>query len=413
MALASNPGSPADSHRGASRWNQRTLAPWLFLAPGLFMFTVYVLWPVFESITLSFYDWNGLYNQDGAFTGRFVGLANYRELLIDPAFDTSLWNNLKWLVLYMLALPLGLFMAIFLNQTVTGIRLYKSLFFFPFVISQVVVGLIFAWFYAPNFGLLYILTEWVRSSPTRSTIVAVAVLCVLIGLILAAVAAVVLFVRWLARAGAGQRRAAVLGAIGLALVLWLIGPVGGSVSAALSALSQNPTLLVTWPAELWSWIHAGVQGRGRGIAILADPNLVTYGIIAAGLWPQIAYVMILYLTGLNNVAPDQIEAARLDGAKGWRMLWYVVLPQLRPATFIAIIVTVIGALRSFDLVSIMTSGGPFGSSRVLSYYMFEMALGEFGFRMGYGAAIAVVLFAIMMIFILGFIWKMWRDEKER
>ena len=53
------------------------------------------------------------------------------------------------------------------------------------------------------------------------------------------------------------------------------------------------------------------------------------------------------------------------------MLWYVVLPQLRPATFIAVIVTVIGALRSFDLVSIMTSGGPFGSSRILSYYMYE------------------------------------------
>jgi multiple sugar transport system permease protein len=78
-----------------------------------------------------------------------------------------------------------------------------------------------------------------------------------------------------------------------------------------------------------------------------------------------------------------------------------------------VIVTVIGALRSFDLVSIMTNGGPFGSSRVLSYYMYEKALGEYGFRMGYGAAIAVVLFAIMMIFISGFIWKMWRDERER
>ncbi len=234
--------------------------------------------------------------------------------MTDPAFETSLRNNLKGHDLYMLALPIGLFIAIFLNQTVRGIRLYKSLFFFPFVISQVVVGLIFAWFYAPNFGLFYLLTESIT---------------------------------------------------------------------------------------------------GKGTAILADPDLVTYGIIAAGLWPQIAYVMILYLTGLNNVAPDQIEAARLDGAKGWRMLWYVVLPQLRPATFIAVIVTVIGALRSFDLVSIMTNGGPFGSSRVLSYYMYEKALGEYGFRMGYGAAIAVVLFAIMMIFISGFIWKMWRDETER
>jgi multiple sugar transport system permease protein len=133
---------------------------------------------------------------------------------------------------------------------------------------------------------------------------------------------------------------------------------------------------------------------------------VTYGIIAAGLWPQIAYCMILYLTGLNNVDPEQIEAARLDGAKGWKMLWYIILPQLRPATFIAVVVTVIGALRSFDLVSIMTDGGPFGSSRVLSFYMFEQALSEYGYRMGYGAAIAVVLFAIMMVFISGFIWKM-------
>jgi multiple sugar transport system permease protein len=314
MAQASDVSIAGPVRRPGARLNQRTIAPWLFLAPGLFMFTVYVLLPIIKSITLSFYDWNGLYDQDGAFTGTFIGMGNYAELMTDPAFEVSLWNNVKWLVLYMLALPIGLFIAIFLNQTVRGIRLYKSLFFFPFVISQVVVGLMFAWFYAPNFGLFYLLTESIT---------------------------------------------------------------------------------------------------GKGTAVLADPDLVTYGIIAAGLWPQIAYVMILYLTGLNNVAPDQIEAARLDGAKGWKMLWYVVLPQLRPATFIAVIVTVIGALRSFDLVSIMTSGGPFGSSRILSYYMYEKALSEYGFRMGYGAAIAVVLFAIMMIFISGFIWKMWRDEKER
>lgn len=293
---------------------QRNLAPWLFLAPGLLMFLIYVIWPIGESMLLSFYDWDGLYNREGQFTGEWIGLGNYAELWDDADFWTSLKNNVIWLVLYLLAVPLGLMVAIFLNQTVRGIRLYKSLFFFPFVISQVVVGLIFSWFYAPDFGLLYKLIEWLT---------------------------------------------------------------------------------------------------GQGVAILAEEKYVTYGIIAAGLWPQIAYVMILYLTGLNNVAPDQVEAARLDGAKGWRMLWYVILPQLRPATFIAVVVTVIGALRSFDLVSVMTTGGPFGSSRVLSFYMYEQALSEYGYRMGYGAAIAVVLFGIMMIFISGFIWKMWRDETER
>ena len=290
----------------AKRKSRQALAPWLFLAPGLAMFLVYVIIPVFQSMWVSFFDWDGLSPKT------WIGMSNYIELLGDEAFYTSLKNNVIWLTLYMLAVPAGLMIALFLNQTVRGIRIYKSLFFFPFVISQVVVGLIFSWFYAPDFGLFYKLIEW---------------------------------------------------------------------------------------------------ATGHQVAILADENLVTYGIIIAGLWPQIAYCMILYLTGLNAVAPDQIEAARLDGAKGVKMLWYVVLPQLRPATFIALVVTVIGALRSFDLVSIMTSGGPYGSSRVLSYYMYEQALSEYGYRMGYGAAIAVVLFAIMMIFISGFIWKMWRDEQ--
>jgi multiple sugar transport system permease protein len=288
--------------------NQLRLAPWLFLAPGAFLFSVYVIIPIFQSLSISFYDWDGLGE------AVYIGTDNYVELIDDEAFYTSLKNNVIWLVLYLLAVPMGLFIAIFLNQSVRGIRIYKSLFFFPFVISQVVVGLMFSWFYAPGFGLFYKLIEWVT---------------------------------------------------------------------------------------------------GSGIAVLADETYATYGIIVAGLWPQIAYVMILYLTGLNNVAPDQVEAARLDGARGWKMLWYVILPQLRPATFIAVVVTVIGALRSFDLVSIMTDGGPWGSSRVLSFYMYEKALSEYGFRMGYGAAIAVVLFAIMMIFISGFIWKMWRDETER
>jgi multiple sugar transport system permease protein len=121
--------------------------------------------------------------------------------------------------------------------------------------------------------------------------------------------------------------------------------------------------------------------------------------------------MILYLTGLNNINSEQVEAARMDGAKGWTILWNIILPQLRPATFIAIVVTVIGALRSFDLVSIMTNGGPAGATRVLSYYMYEKVLGEGGGPVGYGTAIAVVLFAIMLVFITLFIVKLVRDER--
>ena len=288
--------------------NEIAVTPWLFLIPGIAMFALYVIFPIFQSFWISFHEWDGLGEKT------WVGLANYERLLGgDRKFETSFWNNLKWLVLYLLAIPMGLFISLFLNQKVFGIRLYKSLFFFPFVISQVVVGLVFSWFYLPgDQGLLN----------------------------------------------------NVVGVFGL-------GPYN----------------------------------------ILGSPNSATYGIIAAGLWPQTAYCMILYLTGLNSVDPEQVEAARLDGAKGHRMLWHVILPQLKPATFIAFVVTIIGALRSFDFIAVMTNGGPFGSTRVLSFYMFEESLSEFGFRMGYGAAIAVVLFFIMLGFIGYFLWSMYQDEK--
>ena len=288
--------------------NEIAVTPWLFLLPGVAFFMLYVIFPIFQSINVSFLDWDGLGEAE------YVGLQNYVELFDDDAFYTSLQNNIIWLFLYLLAIPAGLIISLMLNQTVRGIRLYKSLFFFPFVISQVVVGLVFTWFYDPTFGILNVMLGWVGISP---------------------------------------------------------------------------------------------------INVLGDEAFVTYGIIAAGLWPQTAYCMILYLTGLNAVDPEQIEAGRLDGAKGLKMLWYIVIPQLKPATFIAFVVTIIGALRSFDLISIMTNGGPFGESRVLSFYMFEVALSEYGFRMGSGAAIAVILFLIMLCFIAYFLWSMYNEEKGR
>ena len=127
---------------------QFTLAPVYFLAPAFLLFAVFVLWPVVQSIWISFHEWSGF----GEMT--WVGLQNYRELFSDPDFHISLANNIRWLVLMLLAPVGGLFIALFLNQNVRGIRMIKSLFFFPFVINLVVIGLIFSWFYNPDLGLL-------------------------------------------------------------------------------------------------------------------------------------------------------------------------------------------------------------------------------------------------------------------
>ena len=100
----------------------------------------------------------------------------------------------------------------------------------------------------------------------------------------------------------------------------------------------------------------------------------------------------------------------MEGAKGWTMLWHVILPQLRPTTFMAIVVTIIGALRSFDLIAVMSGGGPFESSTVLAYYMYEQTF--VSLRYGYGAAIACVLLAMMSGIISVLLWRLLRGERR-
>jgi multiple sugar transport system permease protein len=153
---------------------------------------------------------------------------------------------------------------------------------------------------------------------------------------------------------------------------------------------------------VFSWFYDPAFGLlkvlvGHGIPVLGSEHMATFGIIAAALWVQIPFCMILFLTGLTGINPEVIEAGRLEGARSGSLLWHVVLPQLRPATFMAVTLTIIGALRSFDLISVMTGGGPFDSSTVLAYFMYDQAIKYF--RYGYSAAIAVVLFLIMLVFI--------------
>lgn len=144
------------------------------------------------------------------------------------------------------------------------------------------------------------------------------------------------------------------------------------------------------------------------VAVLSDENLVTFGIIAAALWSQIAFCLVLFLAGLSQIDAELIAAGRIDGATGWAMLRHIVLPQLRSVSFVATIITVIGSLRNFDMVAIMTQGGPYGSSSVLAYQMYDVTI--FSYRAGYGAAIATILFAIMCIYIGLFLWYTLRLE---
>jgi multiple sugar transport system permease protein len=286
--------------------NQLKLAPVFFLTPAILFFAVYVLHPIFSSLLISLYEWDGVGEMF------WIGIGNYVEMWDDERVHTAIYNNLLWLGFFLLAPPISLALGLFLNQNILEIKFVKSLFFFPFVVSPVVVGLIFSWFYNPKYGLLDSFLELFGLQP---------------------------------------------------------------------------------------------------LALLSDENFANYGIIAAALWPQIAYCLILYITGLAALNKDIIESAKIDGASGWGMFWNIILPQLRPATFIAVVVSILGALRSFDLVAIMTQGGPWGSTTVLAYEMVEQAI--FNYRMGYGAALATILFLILDVYIAWFLIRVWKNEKGR
>jgi len=120
--------------------------------------------------------------------------------------------------------------------------------------------------------------------------------------------------------------------------------------------------------------------------------------------------MILYVTGLATLRGDTVDAARVDGARGLALFRGVVLPQLRGVNFIVAMVCAVAALRSFDYVMVMTLGGPFDSSTVLAFYMYEQTF--VASRYGYGAAIATVLLALMSGIIVALLWRLLRRERS-
>jgi len=172
---------------------------------------------------------------------------------------------------------------------------------------------------------------------------------------------------------------------------------------------------------IWGWLYHPRGGlinfilettmiMEKGPGWLSNRKLVLWSIIIVGIWRQVGYVMVLYLAGLKSINPQLLEAAHVDGASGWRTFWNIILPLLTPVTVIVLVISVIDSLRAFDLVSIMTRGGPANASSVLANYMYIQAFNNY--KMGYGAAIAVMLFFLSLAFIILYLYRVMQDEME-
>ncbi|MBO1752130.1 sugar ABC transporter permease [Actinotalea sp. BY-33] len=157
-------------------------------------------------------------------------------------------------------------------------------------------------------------------------------------------------------------------------------------------------------AMVWRWVYnsefgllnqflesIGIPGQNW----LTDPDLVLPSLVLVMVWKSMGYNMVLFLAGLRAIPRHLYEAAELDGANAWQQFRNVTLPLLTPTMFFVTVMSIIGSFQVFDVVYIMTGGGPGDASRVYYYWLWQNAF-EF-FRMGYASAMAWLLFVILFV----------------
>lgn len=279
-----------------------------FLLPAGVLYTMMVIYPVVQAAYYGFFKWNGL----GPATD-FVGLDNYVRIVSDKIFQMAVSHNLLIIVLSLLIqLPLSLGCALLVRRHLAGRTFFRMVFFLPFVLSEVVTGLIWSFIYHPRAGLLN----------------------------------------------------------------WVVG-----------------LIFPTWDPPSW----------------LGTPSLLVLCCIFVVItWKYFGYHMILYVAGLQNIPFEVEEAAQIDGATGWQVIRYIIIPLLGPTIRLTIFLSVLGSLQTFDLVWVMTQGGPANVSNTMATYMYQ-----FGFlrsQLGYGSSIAVIMFVICFTFSLAYQQKVMRRD---
>jgi ABC-type sugar transport system permease subunit len=192
--------------------------------------------------------------------------------------------------------------------------------------------------------------------------------------------------------------------VGLGLALLLNQPLRGRVVTR-TCVFGSYVVMVSVVGILWRWVldptGAGVVNYYLGLvglgpwAWLAATETAMLSIILATVWWTAGYNMVLYLAGLQDIPVPVREAARIDGATGWQEFWHVTLPMLRPVTFFVVVMSVAKSFQVFGQVYVMTQGGPSNSTLTVVNYLY--VVGFTWFEMGYAAAIAYALFALLLV----------------
>lgn len=159
-------------------------------------------------------------------------------------------------------------------------------------------------------------------------------------------------------------------------------------------------------AMIWGWIYNPLFGllnyvlKSAGLGALArawlgEPNTALYAIIAAAVWGYFGFCLVIFMAGLQNLDIDQIEASRIDGANALQRFWYVIVPQMRYVLNMVIVYTLIGGFNVFDIVYVMTKGGPANHTELIGTHTYKVAFQEN--QIGYGATLAMLMMTLSLV----------------
>ena len=161
-----------------------------------------------------------------------------------------------------------------------------------------------------------------------------------------------------------------------------------------------PTLLpMVAVANIWLFIYTPMYGLlgfiNSNWRLLTTPSTVLWALIVMLIWKQAGYVMVFFISGLQNINPELYEAARIDGANSTQVFWRITWPMLKPTTLYVMIITMTNAFKMVDHLYIMTKGGPGNSSNMLLFYVYQTAFDRS--NTGYASALTVVIIVLLLI----------------
>jgi sn-glycerol 3-phosphate transport system permease protein len=208
-------------------------------------------------------------------------------------------------------------------------------------------------------------------------------------------------------------------ALGLGLALALLLNDRSRLSAGLQACIFS-SYIVSWVAVslLWVWmldpqyglVTYGLRLVGlRPVNWLGSPSVALWTLVLVTVWKTIGYALVIYLAGLQAIPGDFYEAAALDGATGWKRFRFITWPLLSPTTLFLVVTLTIASFQGFDIVKIMTQGGPITSTMIYVYYIYEQAFQYF--RLGRASA-AVVIFFVLILLLTLLQWLVFRKRVQ-